>query len=76
MSQDAFEKRFRKSVGVSPKQFSYIVRMKAVVNGSRLKSLSAIALEAGYFDQPHFNKDFKLFTGQAPGDFFLKPREW
>jgi AraC-like DNA-binding protein len=76
LSQDAFEKRFRRVVGVSPKQFAYIVRMKSVVINGRLKPLSAIALEAGYFDQPHFNKDFKLFTGQTPGDFFQTPPRW
>ncbi|RAV98948.1 helix-turn-helix transcriptional regulator [Pseudochryseolinea flava] len=76
MSQDAFEKRFRKVVGVSPKQFANIVRMKCVVANGRNKPLSTIALEAGYFDQPHFNKDFKLFTGQTPGDFFTTPPAW
>jgi AraC-like DNA-binding protein len=72
ISQDAFEKRFRKAVGISPKQFSFIIRMKSVIDNGRNKNqlLSEIAFEAGYFDQPHFNKDFKLFTGLAPKDFF------
>jgi len=71
LSQDAFEKRFRKVVGISPKQFSFIVRMKSIVS-NRLndQTLSEVAFQAGYFDQPHFNKDFKLFTGQTPKDFF------
>lgn len=76
MSQDAFGKRFRKAVGVSPKQFAYIVRMKSIVTNGKHKPLSTIALDAGYFDQPHFNKDFKLFTGQTPGDFFETPPRW
>ena len=72
ISQDAFEKRFRKAVGVSPKQFSFIIRMTAVIANGRNNSqaLNEIAFHAGYFDQPHFNKDFKLFTGQTPKDFF------
>ena len=28
---------------------------------------------AGFFDQAHFTKDFKLFTGQTPSDFFKFP---
>jgi AraC-like DNA-binding protein len=76
ISLDAFEKRFRKVVGVSPKQFSYIVKMKSVVSSGRNKPLATIALDAGYFDQPHFNKDFKRFTGQTPGDFFQTPPAW
>ncbi|HEY5822879.1 MAG TPA: helix-turn-helix transcriptional regulator [Cyclobacteriaceae bacterium] len=75
ISQDAFEKRFRKVVGVSPKQFSFIVRMQSVINDVRTnkQALNEIAFHAGYFDQPHFNKDFKLFTGQTPKDFFKSP---
>lgn len=77
ISQDAFEKRFRKIIGTSPKQFCSIVRMKAITAGSTAgKTFTDIALSAGYADQAHFNKDFKLFTGQAPTDFFSAPPLW
>lgn len=77
ISQDAFEKRFRKATGASPKQYSSIVRMRALVGkGITNQSLSETAYAAGYFDQPHFNKDFKLFTGLTPTDFFRSPLFW
>lgn len=77
ISQDAFEKRFRRMTGVSPKQFSFIVRMKAIIgNGIREHTLAETAFNAGYFDQPHFNKDFKLFTGQTPTEFLRSPVRW
>lgn len=77
ISQDAFEKRFRKIVGTSPKQFSSIVRMKSVIQQRQsAQSLTEMAYTAGYFDQPHFNKDFKLFTGQTPTDFFRSSVFW
>ncbi|WAC15288.1 helix-turn-helix transcriptional regulator [Dyadobacter pollutisoli] len=77
ISQDAFEKRFRRIAGVSPKQFSYIVRMQSIVNGGLTKqTLADTAFQAGYFDQPHFNKDFKLFTGQTPSEFLKSPVQW
>lgn len=76
ISLDAFEKRFRSKVGISPKQFSYIIRMKSVVRNQREQTLAEMALNAGYFDQPHFNKDFKLFTGQTPKDFLKSPVFW
>jgi AraC-like DNA-binding protein len=77
ISQDAFEKRFRRVAGVSPKQFSFIVRMKAIIgNGIREHTLAETAFNAGYFDQPHFNKDFKLFTGQTPTEFLRSPARW
>jgi AraC-like DNA-binding protein len=71
ISQDAFEKRFRKIVGTSPKQFSSIVRMKSIIYlGQQTHMFTEIAYDTGYFDQAHFNKDFKQFTGLAPTDFF------
>jgi AraC-like DNA-binding protein len=74
ISQDAFEKRFRRVVGTSPKQFSSIIRMESIINTRQQKQrLNDIGFYAGYFDQPHFNKDFKLFTGQTPADFFRLP---
>lgn len=77
ISQDAFEKRFRKATGASPKQYSSIVRIRALVGkGITNQSLSEMAYAAGYFDQPHFNKDFKLFTGLTPTGFFKSPLFW
>lgn len=70
ISQDAFEKRFRKTVGASPKQFASIVRMKYIIHrGFQNQNFADIAFDADYFDQSHFNKDFKIFTGKTPTDF-------
>nr|WP_294944058.1 helix-turn-helix transcriptional regulator [uncultured Mucilaginibacter sp.] len=77
ISQDAFEKRFRRATGASPKQFSAIIRMRQLLAmGKHCTDLNELAFNAGYFDQPHFNKDFKLFTGQTPTDFFRNPLFW
>lgn len=77
LSQDAFEKRFRKIVGTSPKQFSSIVRMKSAISILKKEQrISDTAFDAGFFDQPHFNKDFKLFTGQSPTEFFESSPRW
>jgi AraC-like DNA-binding protein len=70
-SQDAFEKKFRKLVGATPKQFASIIRLHRIVRQGQLHpSLIDLALDNGYFDQAHFNKDFKKFTGSTPKDFF------
>lgn len=77
LSRDAFEKRFRKSTGTSPKQFSSIIRLNNLI--SRLdnnSNLTDAALTAGYFDQSHFIKDFKAFTGELPHDFSRQPKRW
>jgi AraC-like DNA-binding protein len=77
ISNDAFEKRFRKNAGTSPKQFSSIVRLQSIIRfGQKDQSFTNLALDAEYFDQSHFNKDFKLFTGQTPTDFFRNSDFW
>jgi AraC-like DNA-binding protein len=77
ISQDAFEKRFRKITGTTPKQFSFVVRLKTIIHQSGTSSsFLDMALNNGYYDQAHFNKDFKLFTGQTPKDFFKSAAYW
>ncbi|MEP6610832.1 MAG: helix-turn-helix transcriptional regulator [Mucilaginibacter sp.] len=76
ISQDAFEKKFRKATGASPKHFSSIIRLRNVITAGKQQNFTNIAYDAGYFDQAHFNKDFRLFTGQTPSDFFEAPVFW
>ncbi|MCW3060005.1 MAG: transcriptional regulator, AraC family [Capsulimonas sp.] len=77
LSLDSFEKRFRRAVGASPKQFSSIVRLRNVIGGYLPdRSLSETAHAAGYFDQSHFIKDFQTFTGAAPKEFFQSGSYW
>ena len=73
LSQSALERRFRREVGVSPKKFAALVRLRHVVRLRRAGvGLTDIAHRAGYADQPHFIKDFKRFTGLAPESFFAE----
>jgi AraC-like DNA-binding protein len=71
ISQSPLEKRFRQVVGTSPKKFSSIVRLKnAIQQYNPNTSLTALGYEAGYYDQAHFIKEFKSFTGETPEKFF------
>jgi AraC-like DNA-binding protein len=71
LSQSALERRFRRLVGASPRRFASLVRLQNVVRlREKGADLTTIAHAAGYSDQPHFIKDFKRFTGLAPGAFF------
>lgn len=70
ISQSPFEKRFRAIVGTSPKKFASIVRFNAVVaNMHTHKSLTELCFEYNFFDQAHFIKDFKQYTGDTPENF-------
>lgn len=70
ISQSPFEKRFRKTVGTTAKKFASIVRLHTVLNDlNASKSLTDICYEHNFFDQAHFIKDFKRFTGETPEAF-------
>ena len=70
ISQSPFEKRFRKLVGTTPKKFASIVRFNAVLNQvGQAKSLTELCYENNFFDQAHFIKEFKRFTGDTPENF-------
>ncbi|TWJ02385.1 helix-turn-helix protein [Mucilaginibacter frigoritolerans] len=77
VSLDPFEKRFRAVIGITPKRYAGIVRLRNLISKYPTHhSLTETSLEAGYFDQAHFIKDFRLFTGQSPKDFFQLQRYW
>lgn len=70
ISQSPFEKRFRKVVGTTAKKFASIVRFNTILNDlNNSKSLIDICYENNFFDQSHFIKDFKQFTGDTPENF-------
>jgi AraC-like DNA-binding protein len=71
MSQCQFEKQFRKIVGASPKTFSSIVRLRKLINAAPDDyNMTQLGLEAGFSDQAHFIRTFKLYTGMTPKKYF------
>ena len=63
------QKVFHDIVGLRPKQLQRIGRFqKALTHLAKSKdhSSTATAYHAGYFDQSHFIREFKAFTGQTP----------
>jgi AraC-like DNA-binding protein len=59
---------FRRAVGLSPKLHCRVVRFRKALRDAsdRTASWAWIALDAGYSDQAHFNRDFLEFTGVTP----------
>ena len=77
VSNDAFEKRFRKVVGASPKQFASIIRMSSVIEQLKQKpDFLTLAIDAGFYDQSHFIKTFRTFTGLTPTEFSRSASHW
>lgn len=64
-------KLFLQYTGVAPKHYAKLGRFQrslALVQQGEL-SLTSIAYECGYFDQSHFIREFKAFTGIAPASY-------
>ena len=60
-------------MGASPKKFASIVRLKNLLQQyPNTGSLTELAYEAGFYDQAHFIKEFKAFTGDTPENYFRK----
>lgn len=77
ISRDPLEKRFRRTVGASPKQLASIVRLASVIAAYRPgASLTQLAYAAGYFDQSHFIHDFRAATGDSPERFLRTTAFW
>lgn len=69
---------FREDVGLAPKLYCRVLRFQAALarlRASPQASLGEVALEAGYADQAHLNRDFLELAGVTPGGYRrLAPR--
>ena len=58
---------FRAEVGLSPKAYARIRRFQAALRLLGTGTAGArVAAEVGYFDQAHFVREFRSFTGMTP----------
>lgn len=73
ISRRQLERKFSSVIGLSPKQLAKIIRLQAtlkMLEKKQFTSLTSLAYDNGYFDQTHFIKDFKEFTGMSPKQFY------
>ncbi|HEX2970465.1 MAG TPA: helix-turn-helix domain-containing protein [Bacteroidales bacterium] len=75
VSGKTLERKFSWYLGKTPGQFIRIIRFRetlADITLNKSRNLTGCAYGNGYFDQSHFIRDFKLFTGYTPGEFMRK----
>ncbi|MFD9738312.1 helix-turn-helix domain-containing protein [Umezawaea sp. NPDC059074] len=60
---------FGDAVGVSPKHFVRLDRVRTVLAGAGEGRLASLAAEAGYYDQSHMTAEFRDVMGVSPGRF-------
>ncbi len=78
VSERQLERKFREQVGINPKAFARITRFQVLMQAMRQgspRALTGIALECGFYDQAHFIKEFKAFTGINPKAFLADRHE-
>lgn len=71
------ERVFLKEMGISPKKYLRIIRIIYTLkasgqNGSN--KLTQTTLNANFYDQAHFSKEFKNFIGLTPSDYSSKEK--
>jgi AraC-like DNA-binding protein len=67
------QRLFQNYIGVSPKFFARIVRFSYIFQLIKDESptWADVVYEAGYYDQSHFIRNFKAFTGEDPGKYIF-----
>ena len=64
--------RFRDEVGVSPKALARLLRFEHALELLGSRGLAEVAYDCGYYDQAHFNRDFREFAGATPGELLAR----
>lgn len=73
ISQRRLEQIFARRVGLTPKKYAAVARFQyALLNHQMESTTTQLALSAGYYDQSHFIRQFRAFTGQSPARYFRK----
>lgn len=67
-------RKFNHCIGVSPKEFSRIIKFISTLNHlkeNKKRNLAEVAHNCGYYDQAHFIHDFKEYAGLTPSQFLM-----
>ena len=71
LSERQFERKFKTTIGISPKAFSNIMRFRSVLRYMEAhpdESMYEIAIACGYHDHSHMNKEFKRLGNLSPSE--------
>lgn len=72
-SHRRFSELFKQLVGISPKQYARICRFQHTlgkIRAIKVPDWSTVAINSGYYDQPHFIHEFKSFSGLSPTEYY------
>jgi transcriptional regulator GlxA family with amidase domain len=76
LSRRRFIEVFAEEVGFTPKLYLRLMRFNRVLDrvfGATNVDWSEVAYLHGYADQPHFNREFREFSGLTPSQYLARP---
>lgn len=71
-SRKHFTRRFTNEIGLTPKTLALMLRFHracALARAGASAGWASVAAEAGYADQAHLVRDFRVFTGETPTEW-------
>ena len=77
VGQRRLERTFATALGMTPKHLTRLARFLRACRRLRRAPharLTAVAHDAGFYDQAHFIHEFRAFAGMTPGEFAASPR--
>lgn len=77
VSERRVERLFNRYIGAAPKEILKISRFRRalfLMLNSCQKDLTTLGQNSNYYDQSHFIRDFKVFTGLSPNRFIKEKR--
>lgn len=71
ISERQLERQFSKNIGLSPKFYARVLRLGYIFSlmQSHNNSWGDLVYQSGFYDQSHFIKNFKEFTGEDPSAY-------
>jgi AraC-like DNA-binding protein len=74
LGERQLERLFRKYIGLSPKFYSRVIRFNYIFELYKYDNpdWADIVHQAGFYDQSHFIKNFKAFTGEDPSSYIFE----
>ncbi len=78
-SQKHLINMFKSHVGLTPKAFLKVIRFQKAIGEIELRKTPdwvTVAHESGYYDQAHFNNDFRQFSGFTPQQYLVQRSEY
>ena len=72
LSHRAMIRFFDENIGLKPRMFQRIQRLRRTLRAIRCGGIPAwarIAVECGFYDQPHLINEFRQLTGFTPADY-------